>query len=97
LLVIQEFDFTITFGSQLVRIDEGASKGYRPSMQQQRIGRVAASIPKNPRGQNGSGIDSGLASITENMPIACEHNRDRCYVPEWMLKRWGMPVDPNVA
>ena len=27
----------------------------------------------------------------------CEHNRDRCYVPEWLLKRWGMPVDPNVA
>ena len=27
----------------------------------------------------------------------CEHNRDRCYVPEWLLKRWGMAVDPNVA
>jgi hypothetical protein len=27
----------------------------------------------------------------------CEHNRDRCYIPEWLLKRWGMPVDPNVA
>ena len=27
----------------------------------------------------------------------CEHNRDRCYVPEWLLKKWGMAVDPNVA
>lgn len=27
----------------------------------------------------------------------CERNRDRCYVPEWLLKKWGMPVDPNVA
>jgi len=26
----------------------------------------------------------------------CEHNRDRCYIPDWLLKRWGMPVDPNV-
>jgi len=27
----------------------------------------------------------------------CEYNRDRCYVPEWLLKKWGMPVDPNGA
>lgn len=26
-----------------------------------------------------------------------EHNRDRCYVPEWLLKIWGMPVDPHMA
>jgi hypothetical protein len=27
----------------------------------------------------------------------CEHNWDRCYVPEWLLKRWRMSVDPNAA
>jgi hypothetical protein len=27
----------------------------------------------------------------------CEHNRDRYYVPEWLLKKRGMSVDPNVA
>jgi hypothetical protein len=27
----------------------------------------------------------------------CEHNQDRCYVPEWLLQRWGMAVDPNAA
>jgi hypothetical protein len=27
----------------------------------------------------------------------CERNRDRCYVPEWLLKTWGISVDPNVA
>ncbi len=26
-----------------------------------------------------------------------ERNRDRCYVPEWLLKQCGMPVDPNVV
>jgi len=26
----------------------------------------------------------------------CAQNRDRCYVPEWLLKQWGMTTDPNV-
>jgi hypothetical protein len=25
----------------------------------------------------------------------CEHNRNRCYIPEWLLKQWGLPVDPD--
>jgi len=27
----------------------------------------------------------------------CERHRNRCYVPEWLLKKWGISVDPNVA
>jgi hypothetical protein len=27
----------------------------------------------------------------------CEENKNRCYVPEWLLQRWGMSVDPNIA
>jgi hypothetical protein len=27
----------------------------------------------------------------------CDQNRDRCYVPEWLLKRWGLTTDSNVA
>ncbi len=23
----------------------------------------------------------------------CEQNRNRCYVPEWLLKEWGISVD----
>ena len=23
----------------------------------------------------------------------CERNRNRCYVPEWLLKEWGIEVD----
>jgi len=26
-----------------------------------------------------------------------EDNRHRCYVPEWLLKRWRISVDPNEA
>jgi hypothetical protein len=25
----------------------------------------------------------------------CERNRNRCYVPEWLLKAWDIPVDPG--
>jgi hypothetical protein len=24
----------------------------------------------------------------------CEHNRNRVYVPEWLLREWGMAVEP---
>jgi hypothetical protein len=27
----------------------------------------------------------------------CERNSHRCYVPEWLLKEWKIPVDPNLA
>ncbi len=26
--------------------------------------------------------------------IWCEQNRNRLYVPEWLLEEWGMRVDP---
>ena len=26
--------------------------------------------------------------------IWCEQNRNRVYVPEWLLQEWGMSVDP---
>jgi hypothetical protein len=27
----------------------------------------------------------------------CEQNRNRLYVPEWLLEEWGITVDPNIA
>jgi hypothetical protein len=24
----------------------------------------------------------------------CEKNRNRCYIPEWLLKAWDIPVNP---
>jgi hypothetical protein len=41
---------------------------------------------------------------SESSPVAsrelkkwCKRNKDRWYIPEWLLKRWGMSVDPNVT
>jgi hypothetical protein len=27
----------------------------------------------------------------------CKLNKDRFYIPEWLLKRWQISVDPNVS
>jgi len=27
----------------------------------------------------------------------CERNRNRCYVPEWLLTAWDIAVDPSSA
>ena len=27
----------------------------------------------------------------------CKHNRNRCYIPEWLLDEWEIEVDPNVS
>jgi len=26
----------------------------------------------------------------------CEENRNRCYIPEWLLETWGIQVDPSL-
>jgi hypothetical protein len=27
----------------------------------------------------------------------CEHNRNRCYIPEWLLEEWGITVEPDLS
>jgi hypothetical protein len=27
----------------------------------------------------------------------CQCNRNRVYIPEWLLEKWGMSVDPNFS
>jgi hypothetical protein len=34
---------------------------------------------------------------SEKLRQWCERNKDRCYIPEWLLKQWRITVDPNVS
>lgn len=43
------------------------------------------------------GLTSKTCAQSAQLRIWCERNRNRCYVPEWLLNEWGMPVNPNVA
>jgi hypothetical protein len=27
----------------------------------------------------------------------CQKNKNRCYIPEWLLSLWDMDVDPNIG
>jgi hypothetical protein len=27
----------------------------------------------------------------------CEHNRNRCYIPEWLLQAWDIAVDADLT
>ena len=29
--------------------------------------------------------------------IWCEQNKDRCYIPEWLLAKWHMSVNPHAT
>jgi hypothetical protein len=43
------------------------------------------------------GLTEDRYASSDQLRRWCEHNRDRCYVPEWLLKKWGMASDPNLA
>jgi hypothetical protein len=43
------------------------------------------------------GLDEQACEGSRELKKWCERNKDRCYIPEWLLKRWGMSVEPNVT
>jgi len=43
------------------------------------------------------GLNEQTCVNSEKLRQWCRSNKDRCYIPEWLLKQWGIPVDPNVT
>jgi hypothetical protein len=43
------------------------------------------------------GLTEQTCATSEKLKHWCERNKDRCYIPEWLLKQWEIPVDPNVS
>jgi hypothetical protein len=43
------------------------------------------------------GLNEQTCATSEKLKQWCERNKDRCYIPEQLLKRWGITVDPNVS
>jgi len=39
------------------------------------------------------GLREGNYTKSEELRKWCEHNKNRVYIPEWLLKNWGIPVD----
>jgi len=42
------------------------------------------------------GLNERSCVASQELREWCERNKDQCYIPEWLLKRWGMVVDPDV-
>ena len=43
------------------------------------------------------GLDEQTCVSSRALRLWCEENKDHYYVPEWLLTRWGMRVEPGVA
>jgi hypothetical protein len=42
-------------------------------------------------------LDEGTCVASRALRLWCEKNKDRYYIPEWLLARWGMSVEPVLA
>jgi hypothetical protein len=38
-----------------------------------------------------------MYSSSAELRAWCEQNRNRCYIPEWLLEEWAITVDPSSA
>jgi hypothetical protein len=43
------------------------------------------------------GLDERTCVASKVLRLWCEENKDRSYIPEWLLARWGMTVNPSLA
>ena len=43
------------------------------------------------------GLDEQTCAESLKLKRWCELNKNRCYIPESLLKQWGILVDPDAA
>ncbi len=42
------------------------------------------------------GLNLQTCATSKELRLWCERNKDRCYIPEWLLARWNLSVNPDV-
>ncbi len=42
-------------------------------------------------------LTAEMYTSSAELRVWCEQNRNRCYVPEWLLQEWGITVDPSLS
>jgi hypothetical protein len=42
-------------------------------------------------------LTAGMYTSSAELRTWCEQNRNRLYVPEWLLEEWGITVDLNFS
>jgi hypothetical protein len=43
------------------------------------------------------GLNEQTCATSEQLAQWCERNKNLCYIPEKLLKQWGMSVDADVS
>jgi hypothetical protein len=43
------------------------------------------------------GLTEQTYAASAQLRTWCERNKNRFYIPEWLLAEWGITVDPNVT
>ena len=43
------------------------------------------------------GLTKQTYTASAQLRTWCERNKNRCYIPEWLLAEWGITVDPNAT
>ena len=43
------------------------------------------------------GLNDQTCATSEVLRLWCERNKNNCYIPEWLLRRWGMRVDAELV
>jgi hypothetical protein len=43
------------------------------------------------------GLNEQTCATSETLQRWCELNRNRCYIPEWLLKQLGLSVDAELS
>ena len=42
-------------------------------------------------------LTAGMYTSSAELRIWCEQNRNRVYIPEWLLEEWGITVDAALS
>ena len=42
------------------------------------------------------GLTKQTCAASKELRSWCESNRNRCYIPEWLLNEWGIPRGPDL-
>jgi hypothetical protein len=73
----------------------------RPSNSNWASGRPTKHLPPRPTGFDEEvrrlGLDEQTYAASRELKKWCELNKNRCYIPESLLKQLGMSVDPDTA
>jgi len=43
------------------------------------------------------GLDERTCVGSKQLREWCERNKEQCYIPEWLLKQWGISVDSDLT